>query len=151
MPWDTQRSLGSREEETGTQRGPSGCQDQFRADRTVSLLSVPQRCPAPLPLWTSALSLPNPRPSTSPSSSFKWQLLIRESLAWNPHLGGSPPPPPIQHTPWQRYTHFLHLPHLSYSAHQCLGSNQEAKPGEDTARDTVSGPPAPAQAMGVGG
>ena len=81
--WDTQRGLGSREEETGTRRGPSGCQDSIPeyTEPNASLLSVPQRCPAlyclghlyrqlPQP-WTHDPLPPRVHPSSGNSSSGK--------------------------------------------------------------------------------
>lgn len=70
MPQDTQSSLSPREKETGTWRGPSGCQDlnpeHLKTDTDVSLLSVPQVL-LHSPAWSHAQAAPSAWTSVLPA------------------------------------------------------------------------------------
>lgn len=128
MPWDTQRSLGSREEETGTQRGPSGCQDSIPEQTEQSVFS--QFLKGALHSPASDISSLSLEPTTLYLPEFILQVAAprQESLLWNPHLGELPPSPPSNIHPGRDTLHFLHPLIHSFSPPVLREQLAEVKP-----------------------
>lgn len=124
----TRRGTSVLEEEAETRRGPTGCRDSNPEPwENASLPSAPGRLPALSRLEPLHRQLPQPRqsPSSSLSSSFKQQFLLRKACPVILTLGvgraGGGGTPPTSYTLAMTLSAYYGL--FVHSAHQCLLSD----------------------------